>query len=189
MLTIYRNTHRHMLVLTVLLVAILLLTVSTNNSLTANAEEHRLQSRSELVQGQYSLMSPVQALSNSKPTVFFFYPLDACRIRYCQQPSQVAGMVKENYGDEVNFVAVGINAMTYGPDPNTSPGHLLAAWDAYPVTPYVEWLPEAIYQATENPLPEPNTVLLDPAGNMVYEGGEFFPWMEIEPEFERLLGN
>ena len=134
-------------------------------------------------------MSPAQALSNNKPSVFFFYPVDACRIRYCQQPAQVAGKVYESYGDQVNFVAVGINSMTYGPDSISSPDYAMSNWDAYPIEPYAEWLPDAIYKATENTLPEPKTVLLDPAGNLVYEGGEFCPWVEIEPNIERLLGN
>jgi hypothetical protein len=175
--------------LTALLVVILLIIVSVNNPLIASAEGPRHQSQSEVVQGQYSLMSPVQALSNSKPTVFFFYPLDACRIRYCQHPSQVAGKVKENFGEQVNFVAVGINTMTYGPDPNASPSHLLATWDVYPVDPYAEWLPEDIYQATENALSEIKTVLVDSAGNLVFEGGEFSPWGQLESNIENFLGN
>ena len=156
-----RKTHRHMIILTALLAAILLLALSINNPLTVSAEDDRLQSQLELVQGRYSLISPVQALSNSKPTVFFFYPLDACRIRYCQQPAQVAGKVKENFGDQVNFVAVGINTMTYGPDPKAPPAYLLTTWDAYPLDPYAEWLPEDIYKVPENALPEPIIVLVD----------------------------
>ena len=182
-------THRYILILTALLVAILLLTMTTNNPLTASAEDTQLQSHYGAAQRPATLMSPLQALSNKKPTVFFFYPLDTCRIRYCQQPSQIAGMVNESYGEQVNFVAVAINSMTYGPDPNSSPYHRLATWDAYPVEPYAEWLPEAKYRAMENTLPEPKTVLIDPAGNLVYEGGEFFPWVQIESNIESMLGN
>jgi hypothetical protein len=182
-------TRRYILILTAFLAAILLLALSINNPLTASAEGSRRQSQSEVVQAQYLSISPAQALSNSKPTVFFFYPFDACRIRYCQHPSQVAGQVKENFGDQVNFVAVGINTMTYGPDPNASASHYLATWDAYPVEAYAEWLPEDIYQATEDALPKPKTVLVDSAGKLVFEGSEFTPWVQLEPNIERLLGN
>lgn len=182
-------THRYILILTTLLVAILLLTISTNNPLTASAEDTQLGSHYGAAQQPATLMSPLQALSNNKPTVFFFYPLDTCRFRYCQQPSQIAEKVYESYGHQVNFVAVAINTMTYGPDPNSSPYHHLATWDAYPIEPYAEWLPEAIHKAMETPLPKPMTVLINPAGNLVYEGGEFFPWVQLESNIEELLGN
>jgi hypothetical protein len=65
----------------------------------------------------------------------------------------------------------------------------LATWDAYPIEPYAEWLPEVIHKAMETPLPKPMTVLINPAGNLVYEGGEFFPWVQIESKIEQLLGN
>ena len=188
MLTTKRKTHKHILLLTALLLAILLLTVGRINPFSANAGQAQLQYQAETSPLNYSMLSPAQALSNGKPTVFFFYPVDTCRNQYCRQPWKVAGELQTGFGDQVNFVGVAINSMTYGPDPISSPEYNLANWDVYPVEPYAEWLPEVIHTASENGLPEPRIVLLDSAGKMVYEGHEFFPWAEIETHIVSLLG-
>ena len=188
MLTTKRKSYKRILLLTALLLAILLLTVGRIYPFSANAGQAQQQNQAEASPLNYSMLSPAQALSNGKPTVFFFYPVDTCRSRYCQQPSQVAGMLKDHFGDQVNFVAVALNAMTYGPDPISSPEYALVNWDVYPVAPYAEWLPEVIHTASENGLPEPRIVLLDSVGKMVYEGHEFFPWAKIETHIVSLLG-
>ncbi len=188
MLTTKSITHKYIILLTTLLLVILLLTVGRINPFSANAGQAQQQNQAEASPLNYSMLSPAQALSNGKPTVFFFYPVDTCRNRYCQQPSQVAGMLKDHFGDQVNFVAVALNAMTYGPDPISSPEYALVNWDVYPVAPYAEWLPEVIHTASENGLPELRIVLLDSVGKMVYEGHEFFPWAEIETHIVSLLG-
>ena len=114
--------------------------------------------------------------------------MDACRFRYCQQPSQVAVKARAQFGDQVNFVAVALNAMTYGPDPISSPEYSLVNWDVYPVAPYAEWLPKVIHTASENGLPEARILLLDTDQKMVYQGDEFLSWEQIETHTMRLLG-
>ena len=186
MLTTKSKTHKYIILLTALLLVILLLTVGIITPFSANAGYSQNETTSQI--SKYpALLSPAQALTNEKPTVFYFYPVDACRSRYCQQPSQVAGMLKDHFGDQVNFVAVALNAMTYGPDPISSPEYALVNWDVYPVAPYADWLPEVIHTATENGLPEARVVLLDADGSMTYLEEEFFSWEEIEPYIVGLL--
>jgi hypothetical protein len=38
-------------------------------------------------------------------------------------------------------------------------------------------------------LSEIKTVLVDSAGNLVFEGGEFSPWGQLESNIENFLGN
>ncbi|MDX1523057.1 MAG: hypothetical protein R3264_15635, partial [Anaerolineae bacterium] len=52
----------------------------------------------------FESMSPAEALSNGKPTLFFFQPYEQCQRRYCRHPQIMADEVQAQYQGGVNFV-------------------------------------------------------------------------------------
>ena len=59
----------------------------------------------------YDSLSPAEALTNGRPTLFYFQPYELCQIRYCRQPANIAGQVQARYQDQVNFVTVAAYAL------------------------------------------------------------------------------
>jgi hypothetical protein len=180
MLTAKSLTRRYILLLTALIFAILLLGVGVESLVFAGKGQSKHLSQPDTAQ-LFSLVSPAQALSIGKPTLFFFYPLDTCRMQYCRQPLQIAAELSSRYGEQLNFVAVALNTITYGPYPLSSPEYPLVGWDAYPLESF-DWLPEAIHTAVENDLPGAEVFLVDALGKLEYQGQEFFSWMDLEAQ-------
>jgi hypothetical protein len=135
----------------------------------------------------FESMSPAEALTNGKPSLFFFQPYELCQTRYCRQPATIADELQAHYQDEVNFVLVTAYAIPADNDMETQPPLLYDNWDLYPVPPISDWLPQPSITEFGLGLAGPVAVLVNGDGHLIYQGNEFVTIDELEPELQVLL--
>ncbi len=135
----------------------------------------------------FDSMSPAEALSNGRPTLFFFQPYALCQSRYCGQPQLMADEVRAHYQDEVNFVYVMAYEQAAGKQVADDAFLLLDNWDLYPVPPYADWLPRPTVTESGLGLKAPVVLLIDQNGYQVARGSEYFNLAEFESELDDLL--
>ena len=137
----------------------------------------------------FESMSPAEALTNGKPSLFFFQPYELCQTRYCRQRATIADELQAHYQDEVNFVYVTAYAIPVDNDMETQTPLLYDNWDLYPVPPISDWLPRPSITEFGLGLAGPVAVLVDSDGHLVYQGDEFVTIDELEPDLQVLLGD
>lgn len=86
-------------------------------------------------------LSAGAALVNDKPTLFVFFPVEQCTIKYCLTAVSLDQWVTELYGDRINVVEVPV--LSGHVHHNGTPPPLFVDWDIYPVPSFAEWMPEA----------------------------------------------
>ena len=136
----------------------------------------------------FDSMSPAEALTNGKPTLFFFQPYELCQNRYCRHPASMADELQAGYQDSVNFVYVTAYAKIAHDDSKTQQPLLFDNWDLYLVPPIADWLPRSSITEFGLSLEAPVAFLIDSTGNLVYQSDEFFTMDELEPDLRVLLG-
>ncbi len=116
-------------------------------------------------------LSPAEALATGRPTLFYFYPLEFCWIRYCRQPEDLAGELSARYGDRVNLVTVGVIA---GKSSQAEAGGqpLYTNMDLYPIPQVFEWLPEAELTVYGMGIEAPQLALVGADGELLRRGDE-----------------
>ncbi len=132
----------------------------------------------------YLAGSPAAALTSGRPSVFLFYPVEICQLRYCRPPEWIDAGLTRRYEDKVEFVTV----RTYVTQSAVISTLQMENWDLYPVPPYSDWLPK--------PAPTwlgfglgaaPVLLVIDAEGELVYEGDESTAVAEIAPALDGLL--
>ena len=66
------------------------------------------------------------------------------------------------------------------------PAFPLLGWDVYAVEPYANWLPDFSETIYGWGLEAPATVLVNPAGDVLYRGDEYLDRDDIESHLEQL---
>ena len=115
-------------------------------------------------------MDLATALSNGKPTLILFTPVELCQIRYCLQPSLVMERLAQQYADQINFV----EAPVYAVDRPDKPRFPVVDLGVYLVEPYAHWVPEMVQTQFGWSIDAPSVVLVDQNGVILVRGGEFF---------------
>jgi hypothetical protein len=112
-------------------------------------------------------LSPAAALAADRPIVLFFYPFEACQIRYCLQPNQVAAQLGEAFEGAVSFVPVITHAIPTDPTgleaavPRENITLPMENWDLWLLPPYDAWIPEMQETDVGLGLTRPTLVLVD----------------------------
>ncbi len=122
-------------------------------------------------EGRVHGLSPAEALATGKPTLFYFYPLEFCWIRYCRQPEDLAGELAARYGDRVNLVTVGVIAGKSS-QAEASGLPIYTNMDLYPIPQVFEWLPEAELTIYGVGIESPQLALVSVDGQLVRRGDE-----------------
>jgi hypothetical protein len=135
----------------------------------------------------FDSMSPAEALSNGRPTLFFFQPYELCQSRYCGQPQTMADAVQAHYQDDVNFVYVMAYERAAGDHVADDALLLFDNWDVYTVPPYSEWLPQPTITESGLGLKGPVALLIDQYGYQIAQSNEYFNLAEFESELDDLL--
>ena len=112
-------------------------------------------------------LSPAAALVADKPILLFCYPYEACQIRYCLQPNQVAAQLDEAFGDAVSFVPVVTHTIATDPAgleatvPRENATLPMENWNLWLLPPYDAWVPEMQETSAGLGLRQPTLVLVD----------------------------
>lgn len=111
------------------------------------------------------------ALSNGKPTLVLFYPVELCEIRYCLTEAFLTETDIANDPDRLNVVTVPIYAVPSAENETSSQFPYLG-WEVYPVPPFDSLLPEFSLTHFGWGIAAPTVVLVDEQGQVHYRGRE-----------------
>lgn len=134
-----------------------------------------------------SEMNAAEALLNGQPTLFYFYPAEACQVRYCRQPEMIEAELRAEYGETVDFVTVTVEALPadQGPEQQHPIYHNLGM---YPVASIVEILPQMTVTEWGIGLASPQITITDGNGEVIASGGEFFGAAELAQQLHPVIG-
>ena len=126
-----------------------------------------------------------EALSNGRPSLVLFYPVEVCQRRHCLTTEAIRARLAPGHTQALNLVSVPVYAVPLAVD-RTGPTLPLLDWDVYAVEPYIDWLPAFSETVYGWGLEGPVVVLVSMEGDVLYRGDEYFTLDEVAPYIEQL---